>query len=104
MAILVAKRGKKAALVPYSQQCRAKKPKYFSHHQFISAGLGALFAEGVTILRSVGMALSGNLQNLAGGLIILVFRPYKVGDYIESGRSINCGFLEQGVGNLKLFL
>ena len=31
------------------------------------------------------MALSGNLQNLAGGLIILVFRPYKVGDYIESG-------------------
>ena len=39
----------------------------------------------VTILRPVGMALSGNLQNLAGGLIILVFRPYKVGDYIESG-------------------
>ena len=34
---------------------------------------------------AVGMALSGNLQNLAGGLIILVFRPYKVGDYIESG-------------------
>ena len=34
---------------------------------------------------AVGMAPSGNLQNLAGGLIILVFRPYKVGDYIESG-------------------
>ena len=34
---------------------------------------------------AVGMALSGNLQNLAGGLIILAFRPYKVGDYIESG-------------------
>ena len=34
---------------------------------------------------AVGMALSGNLQNLASGLIILVFRPYKVGDYIESG-------------------
>lgn len=34
---------------------------------------------------AVGMALSGNLQNLAGGLIILVFRPYKVGDYIEAG-------------------
>ena len=30
------------------------------------------------------MALSGKLQNLAGGLIILVFRPYKVGDYIEA--------------------
>ena len=36
---------------------------------------------------AVGMALSGNLQNLAGGLIILVFRPYKVGDYIEIGRA-----------------
>ena len=31
-----------------------------------------------------GMGLSGNLQNLAGGLIILVFKPYKVGDYIEA--------------------
>lgn len=33
---------------------------------------------------AVGMALSGNLSNFAGGLIILVFKPYKVGDYIET--------------------
>lgn len=33
---------------------------------------------------AVGMALSGNLQNFAGGIIILIFRPYKVGDYIEA--------------------
>ncbi len=33
---------------------------------------------------AVGMALSGNLQNFAGGLIVLLFRPYKVGDWIES--------------------
>ena len=33
---------------------------------------------------AVGMALSGNLSNFAGGVIILVFRPYKVGDYIET--------------------
>ncbi|MDR0976516.1 MAG: mechanosensitive ion channel [Prevotellaceae bacterium] len=32
---------------------------------------------------AVGMALSGNLQNFAGGLIILVLRPFKVGDFIE---------------------
>lgn len=32
---------------------------------------------------AVGMALSGNLQNFAGGLIILILRPYKVDDYIE---------------------
>ena len=33
---------------------------------------------------AVGMALSGNLSNFAGGVIVLVFRPYKVGDYIEA--------------------
>ena len=33
---------------------------------------------------AVGMALSGNLQNLAGGIILLLFKPYKVGDYIEA--------------------
>ena len=33
---------------------------------------------------AVGMALSGNLQNFAGGLIVLLFKPYKVGDWIES--------------------
>ena len=44
-------------------------------------GFAALLASaGVAI----GMALSGNLQNFAGGLIILLFRPYKVGDYIDA--------------------
>ena len=33
---------------------------------------------------AVGMSLSGNLSIFAGGVIILVFRPYKVGDYIEA--------------------
>ena len=33
---------------------------------------------------AVGMALSGNLQNLAGGIVVLLFRPFKVGDYIEA--------------------
>lgn len=33
---------------------------------------------------AVGMALSGNLQNLAGGIVILLFRPFKVGDYVEA--------------------
>lgn len=33
---------------------------------------------------AIGMALSGNLQNFAGGLVILLFKPYKVGDYIEA--------------------
>lgn len=33
---------------------------------------------------AVGMALSGTLQNFAGGVIILLFKPYKVGDFIEA--------------------
>ena len=33
---------------------------------------------------AVGMALSGTLQNFAGGVIILVFKPYKVGDIIDA--------------------
>ena len=32
---------------------------------------------------AIGMALSGTLSNFAGGLIILVFKPFKVGDYID---------------------
>ncbi|MBR0055282.1 MAG: mechanosensitive ion channel family protein [Bacteroidales bacterium] len=34
---------------------------------------------------AVGMALQGTLQNFAGGVIILLLKPYKVGDYIEQG-------------------
>ena len=33
---------------------------------------------------AVGMALSGTLQNFAGGVMIMLFRPFKVGDYISS--------------------
>ena len=33
---------------------------------------------------AVGMALSGNLQNFAGGIIILFLKPYKVGDWVEA--------------------
>lgn len=41
----------------------------------------ALFASaGVAI----GMAMSGTLQNFAGGVLILLLKPYKVGDYIEA--------------------
>lgn len=33
---------------------------------------------------AVGMALSGTLQNFAGGIVILLFKPFKVGDSIET--------------------
>lgn len=41
----------------------------------------ALFASAGVAL---GMALSGTLQNFAGGVIVLLLKPYKVGDYIEA--------------------
>ncbi len=34
---------------------------------------------------AVGLALQGSLSNIAGGFIILVFKPFSVGDYITSG-------------------
>lgn len=33
---------------------------------------------------AVGLALSGTLQNFAGGVMILILRPFKVGDFIEA--------------------
>lgn len=33
---------------------------------------------------AIGLALSGTLQNFAGGVLILLLRPYKVGDFIDA--------------------
>ncbi len=34
---------------------------------------------------AVGLALQGSLSNFASGVLIVAFRPYRVGDYIEAG-------------------
>jgi len=34
---------------------------------------------------AVGLALQGSLSNFAGGVLILIFRPFNIGDYIEAG-------------------
>ena len=44
---------------------------------------------------AVGMALSGNLSNFAGGLIILVFKPFKVGDYIDTSSADVSGTVKE---------
>ena len=41
---------------------------------------------------AIGMGLQGTLQNFAGGVIILLLKPFKVGDYIEQGSY--AGFVE----------
>ena len=46
-----------------------------------TTSLAALLAAGGMAL---GMALSGTVQNFAGGLMLMVFKPFKAGDYIEA--------------------
>lgn len=48
---------------------------------FDTAGIGTIIASfGVAI----GLALQGALSNLAGGIIILIMRPLRIGDFIEA--------------------
>lgn len=34
---------------------------------------------------AVGLALQGSLQNFASGVLLIIFRPFKIGDFIEAG-------------------
>jgi len=49
-----------------------------------TTSIAALLAAGGM---AIGMALSGTVQNFAGGIMILVFKPFKAGDFISA-----CGF------------
>ena len=50
--------------------------------------LGVPAASIITVLASaglaIGMALQGSLSNLAGGIMLMIFKPFKVGDYVEA--------------------
>lgn len=46
-----------------------------------TTSLAALLAAGGM---AIGMALSGTLQNFAGGIMLLIFKPFKAGDFIEA--------------------
>lgn len=37
-----------------------------------------------TCAAAIGLALQGSLSNFAGGIMILLFKPFKVGDYVEA--------------------
>jgi len=49
-----------------------------------SSLVAALGAAGL----AVGLALQGSLSNFAAGMLIIIFRPFKVGDFIEAGGSM----------------
>ncbi len=46
---------------------------------------------------AIGMALSGTLQNFAGGVMILIFKPFKVGDVIDAQGHVG------GVKEIQIF-
>ena len=47
---------------------------------------------------AIGMALSGNLQNFAGGIIILIFKPFNIDDFVE------CQGISGTVEEIQIFL
>ena len=54
---------------------------YLAYIGIDTASIGAVIAScGV----GIGLALQGSLSNLAGGIIIVIVRPFKLGDYIEA--------------------
>lgn len=63
----------------------------------IAAVVGIPIASLLTVLAScgvaIGLALQGALSNFAGGILILLFKPFKVGDYIEA--SGGDGFVQE---------
>ena len=63
--------------------------------------VGVPMASLVTVVGScavaIGLALQGGLSNIAGGLMLLIFKPFKVGDFINA-----CG-MEGTVKNITMF-
>ena len=53
--------------------------------------IGVPMASVITVIAScgvaVGLAMQGSLSNLAGGLMLLIFRPFSVGEFIEAAGS-----------------
>lgn len=63
--------------------------------------MGVPMASIITVLASagvaIGMAMQGALGNIAGGIVLMVFKPFKLGDYISNGE------IEGTVRELNLF-
>lgn len=51
---------------------------------YMGVNMASIVALLTTAAAAVGLALQGGLSNIAGGIIILIFKPFKVGDYVLS--------------------
>lgn len=73
---------------------------------FIATGFGLDAASVVALLGSagvaIGLAVQGSLSNLAGGVLILLLRPFKVGDYIIAGNGNEGTVIEMQIFYTKL--
>lgn len=49
---------------------------------YMGVNMASVVALLTTAAAAIGLALQGGLSNIAGGIIILIFKPFKVGDYI----------------------
>ena len=52
--------------------------------QVLGVNITSIIALFASATLAIGMALSGTMQNFAGGVMILLFKPYRVGDYISA--------------------
>ena len=64
---------------------------------YLGVETSAIAATITSIGLTIGLALQGSLANFAGGVIIVIMRPYKIGDYIE------CNEQSGTVEDIKLF-
>jgi len=70
-----------------------RKLVYFALLTFVVlaaiSGLGVQTTSFIAVLGAaglaVGLALQGSLANFAAGVLIIIFRPFKLGDYVEAG-------------------
>ncbi len=65
----------------------------------LASSFGVDAASIVAVLGSagvaIGLAVQGSLSNLAGGVLILILKPFKVGDYIKEGAGGNEGTVSE---------
>lgn len=65
----------------------------------VATGFGFNITSMIAVLGSagvaIGLALQGSLSNLAGGVLILILKPFKVGDYIIEDSSKNEGTVSE---------
>ena len=92
IVILVKKGRKFQKLAPEVQTFLASAVKVVGYAVVIMMAVTAVGVPTASILAvlgscglAVGLALQGSLSNLAGGIMLLIFRPFHVGDFISDG-------------------